>query len=465
MPNLNILFSLVFLLSQNLISAQSPRFLYSDNSTIIIPEELVIGDDNTPTNDVPTSITYLIVGGIIIFVFIPILWFNEWREVELVKVYEEGKKMCHEVKPDAIDYTKDKEIVYCTGLSSTSETLVDPLFGIRMQEAVKMIRCVEVYQVYERAMTKGRGSGRRTDYHYDYVWSDRKIDHRHFNDQEYGSLNEAALFPFETCVFSAKDVYLGKRKLSQAQIDMMTDFQEFSPPFAFKAYFTDELKDIINDLGWVPNIIMEDNAIYFKHNSDDFTVGDICVTFGFVPCDYISLVAEQDGETFKPFNFKERWQSLQRGCRHRFSEGMNQCCLSMFCSCGICSFFKSQFNQLNSIDWIFGNQMTKEQILQSGLEEQDTMIFTIRALGMILMMLGTFMFIGPLAALTGIMDDLDETTIIKYILYSAILGLAVSLVIIGFAWLYYRKALGLSLILIGFCSFLSVISYEISLDR
>jgi hypothetical protein len=429
------------------------------------PDEFIVGDDSNNTDDVPTSVTYLVIGGILILVFIPILWFNEWRDVELVKVYDEGKRICIEVKPDFINFTEDKELVYCTGQITTDETLIDPLFGIRMQEAVKMIRCVEVYQVYERAMTKGRGSGRRTDYHYDYVWSDKKIESSKFNDEDYGSLNERVQFPLETCIFTADHVYLGKRKLTPEQIDMMCDFQEFSPPFAFKSNFTEELKQIIGNLGWVPHIIMEDNAIYFKHNSDDYTVGDICVTFGFVPCDYVSLIAEQDGNSFKPFAFRDKWKSLQRGCVYSLNEGINDCCLSMFCSCGGCSSFKSEFNQIESINWIFGNQLTKQQILQVGLEEQDTMIFTIRALGIILMMLGFFMFIGPLTSLTYIMDELDETTIVKYLLYSAVLGGSVSFVVIGFAWLYYKKCVGFSLVIVGLCSFAAVILHEVSLDN
>ncbi len=231
--------------------------------------------------------------------------------------------------------------------------------------------------------------------------------------------------------------------MSESQIEQLNDFQEMPLPFGMQDMFSDRLKSAIHSMDWKPIIVQEQNSIYLKKNSDDFTIGDICVTFGYVPCDQISVIGAQDGKTFKPFNMKEKWRRESKGCRHSCTEGINSCCLKMFCSSKCCGGFSK--SELESIDWVSGQGNTKEEMVSAQAEEISSIIIIVRSLGVIILMLGFFMLIGPLGRFAGIIRLLDHDTVLAYALFSGLMGVSISMLIIGFVWLYYRKGLALGL--------------------
>ena len=47
-----------------------------------------------------------------------------------------------------------------------------------------MVRTVEMYQVQQRTTTRKEGDREITEYHYDHVWSESKINSDHFDNED-----------------------------------------------------------------------------------------------------------------------------------------------------------------------------------------------------------------------------------------------------------------------------------------
>ena len=76
---------------------------------------------------------------------LPMVWWNEQKEVKMNKLIKHAKRMCvPNVSVDSADPQLDYRLIHCRGMLTTDKFCTDEEFGININ-AVKLVRDVECY--------------------------------------------------------------------------------------------------------------------------------------------------------------------------------------------------------------------------------------------------------------------------------------------------------------------------------
>ena len=129
-----------------------------------------------------------------------------------------------------------------------------------------------------------------------------------FKDPRYVDANSGVVFITNSQTINAEVVTLGEFRLSPSQIDRLNNFQDVTLSSELPQSFSSSLKNSFDVLSLEQkNIYVVGNTVYISkgHHSSP-QVGDIRITFSKVPCDWVSNIAQQAGNTFVPYNVKER---------------------------------------------------------------------------------------------------------------------------------------------------------------
>mmetsp|Transcript_26523 Transcript_26523/g.23506 ORF Transcript_26523/g.23506 Transcript_26523/m.23506 type:complete len:195 (+) Transcript_26523:642-1226(+) len=180
----------------------------------------------------------------------------------------------------------------------------------------------------------GGGKKTTTTYHYSPNWSSSKIDSSKFKDPKHRDDNNRVKFFTDEEIFTAKKVSLDAYNLSASQIDRMSNYKDIILDRSATNQFSKKTRDDIHRLNWgQPNIYVEGNYVYIKQShGQESRIGDIRISFSKVPCEWVTVVAEQAASTFVPYNIKRRQfkrktdaenakltDSLETGCCHEVS--------------------------------------------------------------------------------------------------------------------------------------------------
>ena len=170
-------------------------------------------------------------GGFLFFAAFALLIWNEGRTVKRAKDLDEGRENI--VQLDLSDFSTttndlsafENKLIHATGPLSTTDTLMDPTFGVGFNNAtedsaLKLSRNVEVYQWEEsstskKVKTSTGGTRTETTYSYNKGWSSSLINSANFktsqdpnNSQD---LNNPSTLPFEQLTLEADPILLGDR--------------------------------------------------------------------------------------------------------------------------------------------------------------------------------------------------------------------------------------------------------------
>ena len=107
------------------------------------------------------------------------------------------------------------KLVYASGITENNEKLVDGDFDIQAENAVKLVRTVEMYQWVEQ-----RHNGNNNQHHYTYSkeWKPHHVSSHGFHQSHHDNPSE---MPFTSKTLKAKNVKFGGYVLSESQIDRL----------------------------------------------------------------------------------------------------------------------------------------------------------------------------------------------------------------------------------------------------
>ena len=163
----------------------------------------------------------VIVGIILFFGSIALLWWNEGRAVTTAKALAEGEGNVVAVKDiSKVDSANAGKLVHMSGEASTSETLTDPTFALS-KNAIGLSRKVEYYQWVEHKSEKrekqmGGSEKVITTYTYSKEWVGTPQDSSAY--KEAGHENRVFMTLPGDCDVRAKEVSFGAFKLTSGQI-------------------------------------------------------------------------------------------------------------------------------------------------------------------------------------------------------------------------------------------------------
>jgi hypothetical protein len=346
----------------------------------------------------------ILVGLLLAAVAIGLLFWNEGRAVHRARTLAEGRGIVRaEVSPETIDPANEGQLVHMSGTAHSDATLADETFAITVDNAIKLVRHVEMYQWRENKETRKRkklGGGRRTEttYRYEQVWSDQPIDSSGFHQEGKSTYRGGnPPMPYRTETWTAAEVHFGAFRLASSQVNSISNFQpvtlEEDHPFSSV------------DPEQQEKLAVVDNEYYRGQDPAMPQIGDLRIWFEYVGPSELSFVYQQTGDTFQPYKTKDGSISL-------FADGRQ------------------------SADDLF-----------SAAETANTMIlWALRLAGFVIMAVGFGLVMRPLAVLGDVVPFLGGLVGFGIAVAAALMAGGISLVVIAVAWLLYRPLLAVILL-------------------
>lgn len=374
----------------------------------------------------------IIIGGILVLVAIGLLFWNEGWTIERYRDLEEGKANVVSVSSETVVADNEGKLVYMTGEAETDDILSDETFQVSVN-AVGLKRCVEMYQWKENSESEteknvGGGTTTTTTYTYDKVWSSSVIDSSSF--QESGHDNPDSM-PYQGETWLAEKVTLGTFDLSPSLIAAMGPWEKYEiEPQKTEAVSEGDASAAATENAVTENAVTE-NAVtevptdavledgenttilrqfhqggyYIGNHPDSPQIGDTRITFEVVRPKEISLISQQHGNTFIPYQAVHGTLELLE-------------------------------NRLASVEEMFANAHSANRF----------MAWILRLVGVALMFFGLKMILAPLSVLADVLPILGNIVEFGTSVFAFLMALAGSLLTIAIAWFFYRPLIGVPLL-------------------
>ena len=346
-----------------------------------------------------------IVGGLVGVICIPLsfilLWMNEENSARSHAGLSELSRLAVTVPADRVDAGNEGKPVHLTGNAVTEEVLKDELFQVSAT-ALRLITSVRMFQWHEDATTEtkttaGGGEKTVTTYEYKKDWSSYPIDSSSFS---YPEGHENPPMPYQSAELLTEKATVGAFRLNE---DLMSQIGGEVPleltaenraalPEAMRADFKDS-----------------DSGYYQGEDPLVPAVGDLRVSFSVVPPSLVSFIAKQKGDTFEAF--------VARNGR--------------------------TFSPLRM------GELSAEEVITAERGELKILTWTIRIVGLVLMVIGFAMIFRPLAVVSSFLPFLGDIVGAGTLVMAILISLSLSLTTIAVAWVFYRPLLGIPLLVVA----------------
>ena len=344
-----------------------------------------------------------LVGVLVGIVLIPgsswLLFWNEGRAVTTARSLTEGAGLVLSVPADRADPANEGRLVYVTGAVRAPGTLADPTFGfVRAQDALRLIRSGEMYQWREnrRSETRNRmGGGQETvtTYSYEQVWSSTLYNSGNFRQAGH---NNPSSMAHRSNTLVAQNATLGAFRLTPEQLG------GFGRPLAIAL-------DANTQAIKANNATVRENVLYLGASPDQPRIGDLRITFTYVPAGEASVIGQQTGQGFSAFQTRagDRIFMVEQGT------------------------------------------VPSQQMFRHAEEGNRILTWILRAVGLLVMAIGFAMIMAPLGVLADVVPIFGD--IVRF--GTGLIGLALTFVIgplvMAVAWFWYRPIVAAIVMAIG----------------
>jgi len=357
---------------------------------------------------VGNSLKGMVVGLILFIAATGLLFWNEGNYVKEKQAIGEAQAVAQPVADvSKVDAGLNGKLIHATAKADTKDVLTDDEFGAS-GVAIALHRTVEYYQYEEKSTKKKKdnlgGSETTTEtFTYDKKWVSKPIDSSAFQDPEYKGKN-TVLTTVEAKKQLAKDVSFGGYKLPPFLVEKIGGGESAEVKLS-----ASQKQALEKRAGPAGQVHVSGNTVYFGKNSGAPEIGDVRVTLTKVPPADISLIAKVNGQTFEEFVA---------------SNGRTFSRLAM-------------------------GPVSKENMFQSAHDENALLTWILRAVGVVLVIVGLRAMLGLLPTLLKVIPFLSGVVDVGITLICLVFGLSWSLVIISIAWLFYRPIIGVPLVVVA----------------
>ncbi|MFT4974426.1 MAG: hypothetical protein ACI8S6_000308 [Myxococcota bacterium] len=320
------------------------------------------------------------------FIAFPLMFWNECSSVSTAKSLEEGLGAVVSVEAAAIDAGNEGALVHLSGSTQTSETLTDSDFGVSAP-ALRLLREVEMYQWKQSSSTKEEGSTKTTTYSYAMAWADDIIDSQRF-EEPVGHSNPGSM-PYEDRALTAQTVTVGAFTLRDNQVSSLSASEKLTPQ--------------------ITSHPVHDGYIYLGGNPSSPSVGDVRISYLVLRPGPVSVIAQQRGTSFSPFETRAG----------------------------------------KSIAMIEAGNRSAPEMFASAQASNTTGTWIMRVVAFFFVFVGMNLVLGPLRTMSGYVPLLGRVFSAGLTLVTFFLASALTLVTISMAWIVARPLLGIFLLLVG----------------
>lgn len=343
----------------------------------------------------------VLIGFLLIPVSMVVLFWNEGRAIKTARGLDEGAGIVRSVSAERADPSNDGKLVYVTGMLSTGGPVVDAEFGVNTT-AVRLSRHVEMYVWKEETQTEtrtklGGGEERTTTYKYVREWSDKPVESTKFKEPR-GHTNPSMTYQSRETI--APGTRLGGFAVPNA---MLRNFGEAQPLAATDAQ-AGALQIRINK-----PVVAVDGVLYAGRDPSQPAVGDMKISFRQVPPQAASVVAAQSGAGFGPY-------TTQQG---------------------------------TTVQLIAAGTVPAATMFRAAQDENATLTWVLRGLGVVLMFVGFGLILRPLGVLGDVIPILGDVIRAGAGFVGLLCTAAIAPLVIAVGWLWYRPVVGIAIIVVG----------------
>lgn len=329
----------------------------------------------------------VIVGLLLLFSGILLLWINEQNAFKTSEAISEAKSKYIDVNSSKLDNNNNDKLIATKGeLKIPLVGVTDSDFNVQTQSA-KLVRKVEMYQWTESCDDENGKEKCR----YEKTWNDELINSNDFSNKAYQNPSE---MPYSNETFLAQDVTVGAYNLDDALLNKLEANKKLT-------VYNNEI---------TMNLGLKSNDEYYTNvQNNSPQIGDIRISYTYSDATNVSILAVQNNDTLKPFVSSNEYKIYE----------------------------------------IKSGDLTGAEILQSLTNQNNTQKWLIRFMGTILIIVSFILMISPFQFLANFIPIFG--TIFGWItsLASIFIGLAISIIIIALSWLFYRPLFSVILFIIG----------------
>jgi len=335
-----------------------------------------------------------------------LLYWNEGKAVQRAQTLEEGARIVKSINANHIYSTDEGKLVHLSGEIAPDKTsLTDKVFGVMVDNVIKLRRAVEMYQWQESRETEtrdklGGGTETVTTYSYRKIWSEELIEPSRFHKDGY--FNPSSM-PIKGEAFTAEPVTLGEFTLSSNLVENLNDYQHL--PISTETFDVSQKQTQLLDR----KIHYNYGNYYVGEDPAYPQIGDLRIKFEIVLPTTISVIAKQSESYLMAYITKAG------GSIELFEYGVVDA--------------KTMFKKAQKINTI--------------------KTWFLRLVGFLTMFLGLILVFNVFKILAAVIPFLGKIVEWLNLFISFILAVVFSLITIALAWLYYRPLLGIILIVIA----------------
>ncbi|MBQ7502845.1 hypothetical protein IJT93_09090 [bacterium] len=234
-----------------------------------------------------------ILGGLVL------LWWGENQSARYGSLGEEAARIVVEMNDvSKIDPALDGKLVHAVGQAECDTDLQDPLFGFSVK-GFTLKRKVRYYQLVEHKEKKKNSQGKfETSYRYKEKWTEKPISSSGFYEYRYRSRAEAPHVTLPELESAAENVRFGAYTLPEFLVSSLKNSQTLKPRLAAK-----QMSEIADRLHISADLLNEtEDGFYIGVNPSTAHLGDVRVSFSYVPISEISILAKVKGNSFERFH-------------------------------------------------------------------------------------------------------------------------------------------------------------------
>lgn len=353
------------------------------------------------------SIKKAIVGTLIGLIMVPasvgLLSWNEYRTIHRTHGLNEGASLVQSVDPASTSPSLAGTLIHLNGRAETEERLRDEVFGIE-EQAIRLIRNVQMYQWVEDKDTKTRNGKKTTTYNYDKKWKSGRENHESFKHSN-GHENPNAKFAESS--LAADKVNLGAYLLNKSLKNSIHSKEKVEWSEDLIAALPDDIRD---------HSLVNGEYLYWSMkglpSTENPKLGDQRISFDVVRPTNVSLVS-----AVKP-------------------NATNQL---------------TPFKTTNGeeLERLYVGDFSATEVFEKMQGENTVMAWLIRGGGLLLSFIGFTLIMGVLSAFTERIPIVGSMTrgIIGFVAF--MLAIVLTALTIAFAWIAVRPLIAIPLIVVA----------------
>ncbi len=373
----------------------------------------------------------IIAGIVLIAVGTMLLFWNEGRTVKRAGAINDAQDVVVSISNiETVDPQYNGKLIHATGLAKTDEVLTDDRLGIS-QNAISLIRDVEYYQWVEDEQTKteknaGGSTTTTTTYSYSKEWTSSPIDSGAF--QKPAGHENYVIYDISYEEWLSSQVTFGAYKVPEflarnintddiLNITLDPSVEAEIQNAAERSVMPKATTDNSTDNATASDLVsVASNTIYVGENSARPQVGDVRISYFYTPNTDVSIIANVVSNSFDQYVTPkgERYSAIMVGMH------------------------------------------SSESMFQTDRQNNSILAWILRLVGTFMIYAGLSAILRPIVVLADVLPFLGNIVNIGTNAVAGIVGLAWSLLVIAFSWLFFRPILGIALLVIvgGLIAFL-----------